>query len=55
MKKISNIKVIAFDAYGTCFDVNSASRILKNNWEKNGLSFQLYGAQDDLNTAGLEV
>ena len=29
MKKITNIKVVAFDAYGTCFDVNSASKILK--------------------------
>ena len=26
--KIKNIKVCAFDAYGTCFDVNSAAEVI---------------------------
>jgi 2-haloacid dehalogenase len=39
MKKISNIKVIAFDAYGTCFDVNSASKILKKQLGKKWFEF----------------
>ena len=37
--KISNIKVCAFDAYGTCFDINSAAAIIKNKIGKKWLDF----------------
>ena len=36
--EIKNIKVCAFDAYGTCFDVNSAAECCTKNRE-NWLSF----------------
>jgi 2-haloacid dehalogenase len=36
---ISNIKVCAFDAYGTCFDINSAAAIIKNKIGKKWLDF----------------
>ena len=37
--KISNIKVCAFDAYGTCFDINSAAKLIKNKIGKSWLEF----------------
>tara|TARA_B110000305_G_scaffold229101_1_gene279680 strand:+ start:412 stop:1086 length:675 start_codon:yes stop_codon:yes gene_type:complete len=37
--KISNIKVCAFDAYGTCFDINSAAKLVKNKIGKSWLEF----------------
>ena len=37
--KISNIKVCAFDAYGTCFDINSAAAVIKNKIGKKWLDF----------------
>jgi len=37
--KISNIKVCAFDAYGTCFDINSAAKVIKNKIGKSWLEF----------------
>ena len=37
--KITNIKVCAFDAYGTCFDINSAAKVIKNKIGKSWLSF----------------
>ena len=39
MKKIENIKVCAFDAYGTCFDINSAAENLASKIGNNWLSF----------------
>ena len=39
MKKIENIKVCAFDAYGTCFDINSAAENLASKIGSNWLSF----------------
>jgi len=38
-KKFSNIKVCAFDAYGTCFDINSAAETIKNKIGKSWLDF----------------
>ena len=37
--KIENIKVCAFDAYGTCFDINSAAKGLANKIGKDWLAF----------------
>ena len=37
--KIKNIKVCAFDAYGTCFDINSAAQNLAKEIGKDWLSF----------------
>ena len=37
--KITNIKVCAFDAYGTCFDINSAAKVIKNKIGKSWLAF----------------
>ena len=37
--KIKNIKVCAFDAYGTCFDVNSAAENVAPKIGENWLSF----------------
>lgn len=37
--KIENIKVCAFDAYGTCFDINSAAMGLANKIGKDWLAF----------------
>ncbi len=37
--KIENIKVCAFDAYGTCFDINSAAQNLAKEIGDNWLSF----------------
>ena len=37
--KIENIKVCAFDAYGTCFDINSAAQKLSDEIGQNWLSF----------------
>ncbi len=37
--KIENIKVCAFDAYGTCFDINSAAQNLAQEIGKNWLAF----------------
>jgi len=37
--KIENIKVCAFDAYGTCFDINSAAKSLANKIGKDWLAF----------------
>lgn len=37
--KIENIKVCAFDAYGTCFDVNSAAKFLEKKIGSNWLNF----------------
>lgn len=39
MKKIENIKVCAFDAYGTCFDINSAAEKLATKIGDNWMSF----------------
>ena len=39
MNKIENIKVCAFDAYGTCFDINSAAKKLAPKIGDNWLSF----------------
>jgi 2-haloacid dehalogenase len=39
MKKIENIKVCAFDAYGTCFDINSATEKLATKIGDNWMSF----------------
>ena len=30
---MKNIKAIIFDAYGTLFDVNSAAKNVKKNWQ----------------------
>ena len=37
--KIKNIKVCAFDAYGTCFDINSAAKNLAKEIGKDWLGF----------------
>ena len=37
--KIKNIKVCAFDAYGTCFDINSAAQNLAKEIGKDWLGF----------------
>ena len=37
--KIENIKVCAFDAYGTCFDINSAAEKMAKDIGKNWLAF----------------
>ena len=37
--KIKNIKVCAFDAYGTCFDINSAAQNLAKEIGEDWLSF----------------
>ena len=37
--KIENIKVCAFDAYGTCFDINSAAENLSKEIGENWLEF----------------
>ena len=37
--KIENIKVCAFDAYGTCFDINSAAEKMAKDIGENWLSF----------------
>ncbi len=37
--KIKNIKVCAFDAYGTCFDINSAAQNLAKEIGENWLAF----------------
>lgn len=37
--KIENIKVCAFDAYGTCFDINSAAQKLSSEIGEDWLSF----------------
>lgn len=37
--KIENIKVCAFDAYGTCFDINSAAEKMAKDIGENWLAF----------------
>ena len=37
--KFRNIKVCAFDAYGTCFDINSAAKKIKSKIGKSWLEF----------------